>query len=116
MRRLESGATVALLIDRPPVQTAVEAQLFGRAFQVSNAAAELARASGCAILPVCVWREAGTYSIQVMPPVPYERARLRDRTARQQLTQSILDCFAPFIAKYPDQWYHFVPAWPAEKN
>jgi lauroyl/myristoyl acyltransferase len=112
MRRLESGATVALLIDRPPPPTAVEARLFGQTIHVSNAAAELARASGCVVLPVAIWRENGAYSVRVMPPVTYERARLRDRGARQQFTQQIIECFAPLIAEHPDQWYHFVPVWP----
>src|SRR5439155_54004 len=47
IRRLESGAVVALLVDRPPETSAVMVELFGRKFAASIAAAELARASGC---------------------------------------------------------------------
>src|SRR5581483_4699115 len=46
IRRLEAGATVALLFDRPPPATAVTVELFGRPFAASLAVAELARASG----------------------------------------------------------------------
>src|SRR4029077_20302242 len=52
IRRLEGGATVALLVDRPPETSAVTVELFGRPFSASIAAAELARASGCVLLPV----------------------------------------------------------------
>src|SRR5262249_1696764 len=52
IRRLQDGATVALLVDRPSPETAIEVQLFGRRFAASIAAAELARASGCVLLPV----------------------------------------------------------------
>jgi KDO2-lipid IV(A) lauroyltransferase len=95
IRRLEAGATIALLVDRPPPPTAVTVELFGRPFQASVAAAELARASGC-----------------VLPPISYDRARLRDREARRLLTQDIVRALEPSIRKYLDQWYHFVPVWP----
>ena len=39
IRRLEAGATVALLLDRPPPTTAVTVELFGRPFAASIAAA-----------------------------------------------------------------------------
>jgi predicted RND superfamily exporter protein/lauroyl/myristoyl acyltransferase len=111
IRRLEAGATVALLVDRPPPATAVTVQLFGRAFSASVAAAELARASGCVVLPVYMPRVKGTYAAHVLPAIAYERAALRDRTARQKFTQAVMDAFAPFIRRHLDQWYHFVPVW-----
>jgi lauroyl/myristoyl acyltransferase len=112
MKRLEAGATVALLVDRPPLPTAIEVQLFGRPFPASIAAAELARASGCVLLPVYIPREGDCYSAHILPPIPYERATLRDRAARQKLTQEIMRAFEPSIRQYLDQWYHFVPIWP----
>jgi len=113
IRRLEAGATIALLVDRPPPATSVTVQLFGRPFQASIAAAELARASGCVLLPVYLPRVDKTYTAHVLPPIPYERATLRQRAARQQLTQQIITTFEPIIAQHLDQWYHFVPIWPA---
>src|SRR5262249_19112349 len=62
IRRLEAGATVALLVDRPPDYTATEVELFGRPFRASIAAAELARASGCALLPVYLPRRKHSYA------------------------------------------------------
>ena len=52
LRRLDAGNSIALLVDRPPAATAVRVKLFGRPFDASISAAELARASGCAVLPV----------------------------------------------------------------
>jgi predicted exporter/lauroyl/myristoyl acyltransferase len=116
IRRLEDGATVALLLDRPPAPSAVTVQLFGRPFAASVAAAELARASGCILLPVYLPRVNGRYEAHILPPVPYERATLRDRAARQQLTQTLISVFEPLIRQYSDQWYHFIPVWPPDSG
>ena len=112
IRRLTEGATVALLVDRPPASAAVTVELFGRSFHATIAAAELARASGCVLLPVCLPRTSKAYSAHVLPPIPYDRAALRDRQARQRLTQDIMRAFEPLIHEHLDQWYHFVPIWP----
>jgi KDO2-lipid IV(A) lauroyltransferase len=111
IRRLEAGSTVALLVDRPPPPTATMVELFGRPFRASVAAAELARASGCVLLPVYLPRTVNGYAAHILPEVPYDRPALRDRAARQQLTQRIFRVFEPVIRQYLDQWYHFVPLW-----
>jgi predicted exporter/lauroyl/myristoyl acyltransferase len=116
IRRLEGGATVALLVDRPPAPTAVTVQLFGQPFPASIAAAELARASGCVLLPVYIPRHQGKYQAHVLPPIPYHRPSLRDRAARQRLTQEIISRFEPLIRQHLDQWYHFVPVWRQEER
>lgn len=112
IRRLQGGAIVALLIDRPPGAKAVAVELFGRPFRASIAAAELARASGCALLGVTVVRKAGGYAAQILPEFHYDRAALGSREARRELTGAILRAFEPAIRRHADQWFHFVPAWP----
>jgi predicted exporter/lauroyl/myristoyl acyltransferase len=112
IKRLQAGATVALLLDRPPPSTAVTVELFGRPFSASIAAAELARASGCALLPTYVVRQSGGYSASLLPEITYDRATLGNRAARINLTQEILRAFEPAIREYATQWYHFVPVWP----
>jgi predicted RND superfamily exporter protein len=112
IRRLQAGENVALLIDRPPEAKAVEVNLFGQPFRASVAAAELARASGCALLGVVVASEAGGYAARILPEFTYDRAALGRRESRQQLTQQILSAFEPEIRRYPEQWFHFVPIWP----
>jgi lauroyl/myristoyl acyltransferase len=112
VKRLQEGATVALLMDRPAAATAVNIKLFGRPFSTSIAAAELARASGCAILPACIVRTARGYEGELSPEVPYDRALIGNRAARIQLTQEIMAVFQAPIRQYISQWYHFVPIWP----
>jgi KDO2-lipid IV(A) lauroyltransferase len=111
IRRLEAGATVALLVDRPPATTTAMVELFGRPFAASFAAAELARASGCALLPVYLPRAGKEYAAHILPAIAYHRPALRSHEARQKLTQQIMRVFEPVIRQYPDQWYHFVPVW-----
>jgi predicted exporter/lauroyl/myristoyl acyltransferase len=114
IRRLEAGATVALLVDRPPAASSVTVELFGQPFPASIAAAELARASGCVLLPVYLPHTANGYAAHILPAIPYDRAALRKREARQQLTQEIVRAFEPAIRHHLDQWYHFVPVWPVK--
>lgn len=111
IRVLDSGGTVALLIDRPPIPSAVPVQLFGRRFAASIAAAELARASGCALVPVYIPRTPQGYTARVLPEIAYDRQYLGKRHARQELTQEIVRAFEPVIQEYLTQWYHFVPIW-----
>ncbi len=93
VKRLQEGATVALLMDRPAAPTAVTVNLFGRPFSASIAAAELARASGCAILPACIVRTDDGYEGEIQPEIPYDRAMIGNRAARIQLTQEIMRVF-----------------------
>ncbi|MBM3346010.1 MAG: hypothetical protein FJY55_05865 [Betaproteobacteria bacterium] len=111
IKRLGDGAKVALLVDRPPAASAVTVELFGRPLAGSMAAAELARASGCALLPVYLPRTSEGYAAHILPPISYDRRALGDREARRALTGQILRAFEPAIRQHPDQWYHFVPLW-----
>lgn len=115
IRRLEAGATVALLVDRPPPPAAVTVKLFGRRFPASIAPAELARASGCALLPVCIARGAQGYAVEVLPEIAYDRAALGTREGRANLTQETMKLFEPMIRRHLDQWFHFVPLWKGEE-
>jgi predicted exporter/lauroyl/myristoyl acyltransferase len=116
IKRLQAGATVAMLVDRPPPPTAVQVDLFGRPFPASIAAAELARASGCAIVPVYIVRQRAGYSARILPEIAYDRAAIGSRAARIRLTQEILRAFEPAIRQHLTQWFHFVPIWPDEKS
>ena len=116
IRRLEAGATVALLVDRPPAASAVEVKLFGHHFPASIAPAELARATGCALLPVCIPRTANGYTVELLPEIHYDRMSLGTREARANLTQEIMKQFEPLIRRHLTQWFHFVPLWRQEES
>ena len=111
IRRLEAGAVVALLVDRPIGSSATTVELFGKPFQASLAAAEFARASGCVLLPACMLQVKDGYAPAFLPIVEYQRPELRDPAARQRLTQQIMRAFEPCIRQHLNQWYHFVPVW-----
>ncbi len=112
IKRLQAGRAVALLMDRPPPGSGVEVELFGQPFMASIAAAELARASGCMLVPAFIPKTGTGYAAHILQPVAYDRATLNSRASRTALTAEILRVFEPAIRKHPDQWFHFVPLWP----
>jgi KDO2-lipid IV(A) lauroyltransferase len=111
IKRLQAGAVVALLVDRPPAPTAVTVELFGCPFRASIAPAELARASGCALVPVYAVADGEAHAAHVLPEVQYDRRALGDREARRRLAGEIMQAFQPVIRQHADQWYHFIPLW-----
>jgi predicted RND superfamily exporter protein/lauroyl/myristoyl acyltransferase len=116
IKRLQEGACVALLVDRPPPGTEVEVQLCGEPFLASISAAELARATGCAILPTAIVRDRDNYAAHILPELTYQRAELNNREARLKFTQQIIRAFEPLLKQYPEQWYHFVSIWPSRRG
>ena len=112
IQRLQNGATVALLIDRPPSIKSAQVSLFGQPFHASLAPAELARATGCALMGVTIVRGSQGYEACVLPEFEYDRQSLGNRESRSRLTQKIMSAFEPAIQQNPDQWFHFVPIWP----
>jgi KDO2-lipid IV(A) lauroyltransferase len=116
IKRLEAGKALAISIDRPPARSAVLAELFGRPFEATLAAAELARASGCALIGVTIVRRREGYAVRVLPEFTYERRALGNREARRKLTEQILRAFEPVIRENLDQWYQFVPLWPTDRQ
>jgi lauroyl/myristoyl acyltransferase len=113
IRKLQSGATVAMLIDRPGPASSVQVELFGRNFSASSAPAELARISGCAVVPTYVTEEEGRYKVGILEPFEIDRRALGDREGRHEFTRQMMARFEPVIRQYADQWYQFVPIWPS---
>jgi lauroyl/myristoyl acyltransferase len=112
IKRLQAGADLAVSLDRPPDRGGVPVEFFGHPFEASLAAAELARASGCALVGVTIVRRPDGYAVKVLPEFNYDRKALGNREARRELTQQILRAFEPEIRKNIDQWYQFTPIWP----
>jgi len=111
IKQLQAGADLAISLDRPPERGGVPIEFFGHPFEASLAAAELARASGCALIGVTIVRRPEGYAVKVLPEFTYDRKALGSRDARRELTQQILRAFEPEIRKDIDQWYQFVPIW-----
>jgi lauroyl/myristoyl acyltransferase len=114
IKRLQAGAALAISLDRPPVRGGVPVELFGRPFEAPLAAAELARASGCALIGVTIIRRRAGYAVKVLPEFAYDRKALGNREVRRELTRQILRAFEPQIRQDIDQWYQFVPIWPGK--
>ncbi|HEX9045971.1 MAG TPA: MMPL family transporter [Verrucomicrobiae bacterium] len=112
IKRLQAGADMAVSLDRPPDRGGVPVEFFGHPFEASLAAAELARASGCALIGVTIVRRPAGYAVKVLPEFVYDRKALGSRDARRELTQQILRAFEPEIRKNVEQWYQFTPIWP----
>jgi len=112
IKQLQAGADLAISLDRPPERGGVPIDFFGHPFEASLAAAELARASGCALIGVTIVRRRDGYAVKVLPEFTYDRQKLGNREARRELTQQILRAFEPEIRKDIDQWYQFTPIWP----
>jgi lauroyl/myristoyl acyltransferase len=115
IKQLQAGADLAVSLDRPPDHGGVPVEFFGHPFEASLAAAELARASGCALVGVTIVRRPDGYEVKVLPEFTYDRKTLGNREARCELTQQILRAFEPEIRKDMDQWYQFTPIWPQDK-
>jgi len=114
IKQLQAGADLAVSLDRPPERGGVPVEFFGHPFEASLAAAELARASGCALIGVTIVRRPDGYAVKVLPEFTYDRKALGSREARRELTQQILRAFEPEIRKNMDQWYQFTPIWPRQ--
>jgi len=112
IKRLQAGEALAISLDRPPTRSGVSVELFGQPFEASVGAAELARASGCALIGVTIVRRREGFAVKVLPEFTYDRKALGNREARRELTQQILRAFEPQIREDMDQWYQFVPIWP----
>lgn len=114
IKRLQAGTALALSLDRPPERGGgVPVKFFGHTFEASLAAAELARASGCALIGVTIIRQPDGFAAKVLPEFTYDRKALGNREARIELTQQILRAFEPEIRKNIEQWYQFTPIWAA---
>ena len=116
IKQLQAGADLAVSLDRPPERGGVPIEFFGHPFEASLAAAELARASGCALIGVTIVRRPDGYAVKVLPEFTYDRKALGNREARRELTQQILRAFEPEIRKDIDQWYQFTPIWPKDRR
>lgn len=111
VERLRAGEIVALLVDRPPVSQLERAPFLGGEIGVSLGPALLARATGCAVLPVAIVAQASGYQVIVGSPVTHDARLLSSRQGRTEFLCRMAASFEQWVLDNPTQWYHFVPVW-----
>ena len=88
-------------------------QFFGKLTEFSTGPALLWQHTGAAVIPAFVLRnEEGAYTAFADAPLPFVRTA-DPRADIVRNTQILATHFENVIRKYPDQWFNYVPIWPA---
>jgi lauroyl/myristoyl acyltransferase len=111
IRAIESGRCMAMLADRPMVETAVPVDLPNGRMAFSTSPALLAWMTGCAILPVTVARgPGGRYRVTACAPIAVNRRSDLGRDGEiARCTTELARALIQEIQRDPLQWYQFVP-------
>ncbi len=104
---LRRNELVAMLVDRPYLNSGVEVRFFDRLTSFSAAAAHLWYHTRATVIPAFVLQlDPGSYGCYAYPPIEMRP----DRTAGEN-SQLVADVFQSIIREFPDQWFNFVPVW-----
>ena len=107
IQALRRNELVAMLVDRPYLNSGVEVRFFGRPTLFSSAAARIWQHTGATVIPAFVLQLLpGRYGCYAYPPVEMENA-----ASTEINTQRVADVFEAIVREFPDQWYNFVPIW-----
>jgi len=105
---LRRNELVAMLVDRPYLNSGVDVRFFGRPTPFSAAAARIWQHTGATIIPAFVLQlQPGRYGCYAYPRIEMER-----NATPQANTQRIADVFEKIIREFPEQWFNFVPIRP----
>ena len=111
---LRRNEVVAMLTDRPYAGSGSPVTFFGRQTEFSTGPALLWQHAGAAVIPAFVLHnEQGRYTAFADAPLPM----VRTDDARADLatnTQILATHFEKIIREHPDQWFNYVPIWPAQ--
>ena len=114
LRALQAGEMVAVQGDRPRTTGGVLAgQIFGHPIDLPKGPVALARASGCPILPVFVYR-AGRLRSHIVFQAPIFVTNTADRDADvAAAAQAMATAVETAIRREPTQWFCFGRLWDA---
>ncbi len=116
MAALRKNECLAMLVDRPPAGSGAPVTLFGQATEFSSGPALLQHHTGAAIVPAYVV-QMGRAEYRAFIEPALETAAASDAAgAVATNTQKIATRFEAVIRRYPDQWFNFVPIWPASQR
>jgi Kdo2-lipid IVA lauroyltransferase/acyltransferase len=107
IQALRRNELVAMLVDRPYLNSGVEVRFFGRPTLFSAAAARIWQHTGATIIPAFVLQlQPGRYGCYAYPSIEMDNA-----ASTESNTQRVADVFEGIVREFPDQWYNFVPIW-----
>jgi KDO2-lipid IV(A) lauroyltransferase len=107
IQALRRNELVAMLVDRPYLNSGIGVQFFGRPTLFSAAAARVWQHTQASVIPAFVLQlEPGQYGCYAYPPIEMGM----DRTLEQN-SQCVADVFQAIIREFPEQWFNFVPIW-----
>jgi lauroyl/myristoyl acyltransferase len=105
---LRRNELVAMLVDRPYLNSGIDVRFFGRSTLFSAAAARIWQHTGATIIPAFVLQlQPGRYGCYAYPPIDME-----SNASAEANTQRIAGVFEAIFREFPDQWFNFVPIWP----
>ncbi len=102
---LGEGGTAAILFDRPPAgrDNGVDVRLFGRTARLSSTLARVAAAADAHVVPLAAVRtRPGQFEFQALIDLDAHIS-----SAPEDITQSAVAAFEPWLAARPAQWYQF---------
>jgi lauroyl/myristoyl acyltransferase len=107
IQALRRNELVAMLIDRPYLNSGVPVNFFGRSTLFSAAAARIWQYTQASVIPAFVVQlNPGQYGCYAYPPIDMAA----DRTVEEN-SQGIANVFQAIIREFPEQWFNFVPIW-----
>ncbi len=107
IQALRRNELVAMLVDRPYLNSGIGVQFFGRPTLFSAAAARVWQHTQAAVIPAFVLQlEPGQYGCYAYPPI----AMTAEQTLEKN-SQCVADVFQAIIREFPEQWFNFVPIW-----
>jgi lauroyl/myristoyl acyltransferase len=107
VQALRRNELVAMLIDRPYLNSGISVKFFERSTLFSSAAARIWQYTQASVIPAFVVQlQPGRYGCYAYPPIDMAA----DRTVEEN-SQRIANVFQTIIREFPEQWYNFVPIW-----
>jgi KDO2-lipid IV(A) lauroyltransferase len=110
---LRRNEAVAMLVDRPYAGTGAPVTFCDRPTEFSTAPALLWQHTGAAVIPAFViGNPTGRYTAFAEPPLDFSRSPDPHLDIIRN-TQLLASQFEYIIRQRPDQWFNYVPIWPA---
>jgi Kdo2-lipid IVA lauroyltransferase/acyltransferase len=107
IQALRRNELVAMLVDRPYLNSAVDVRFFDRTTRFSSAAARISQITEASVMPAFVLQlEPGKYGCYAYP-----RIEMPITDTIEENSQRIANVFQSIIREFPEQWFNFVPIW-----